>query len=293
MRGRVVSLVLLSAVCFALVGCMDVWSPKDAEEGLITVVVPPSGESTQRISPKVLPDAAEKVRIRVWHPDTGFNVVATVDRSGSPQTVDIAAPEGEGYTVAAVAYLIQDGRPLALTGGETPNVTVYAREATTVELILQHWDAEYITEDPIEPEAAFSVEIIVSDAGGLITLETLEAAQLHASTTAFQDPATALPANPVSGIVSDGRITFAMTAPDVEEETTLYLAALAQFTPAWDDRSLVDPSEYSLFLELPNRQMDQPIHEVTIDPLTGGIIVEITRHEGTNPIFLGRPSCDR
>jgi len=276
MRGRGPLVASLLVLCMVLVGCMNLWSSKDIEEGLITIIVPPSGGTVQHITPKVLPDSAEKVRIRVWHPDTGFNVIATVDRNGKPQTVDIAAPEGERYNVAAVAYLMRDGRPLALTGGLTPNVTVHAREATTVSLTLQHWDAEYKTEDPIEPETTFSVEIIVSDAGGLITLETLQAAQLYASTTAFQDPETALPANLVHGIVNDGRMTFAMTAPEADKETTLYLAALAQFTSAWDDRSLADPSEYTLYLELPNRQMDRPIHEVTVDPSTGGIIVEIT-----------------
>jgi hypothetical protein len=275
MRGRLAFVVLIAGL--ALSGCMNPWVDNTANQGYVHVVINPGSSQIQSLEPKLIPNIADSVRIRVWHEASGFNALATIHLNGAAQDVNIPVPEGTGYTVDAVSYYMKGGRAMALTGGRAVNVNVAAKAVTNVAVNLRAWDTDTAGDTVVEPEKMYTVEFIASDAGGLLTDDTFKGATLHTSTTDFQNTATALPLFPQTAAVqADNRFTFSAYAPNVTAVTTLYTCALVEFVQNWRDTSLLDLAEQTLYLELPNRHMGEDLHEITIDPSAGGLIVEIT-----------------
>ena len=275
MRGRLLAVVLVLALLLG--GCTTPWLVAPDEEGLIRIVVSPSSVQALTLHSMAIPSDATSVRIRVWHPDTGFDAVRTIDLGGTNTAVDIPVPEDTGYIVDAVSYYMKHNRALALTGGRTYEVAVSAKETTNVQVELFPWTTATTGDETIDPDTSYTVEVLPSDAGGLLTLETFRSATLHSSTTDFQDADDALPLYPnTAGIPFDDRIVFSSLSPDVSEITTLYICALVEFVPNWCDPALNDRSEQTLYIEMPNRHMGEPLHQVTVDPTAGGIVVEIS-----------------
>lgn len=274
MRCKLVLLVVVLAL--GLTGCMRESLVDPREEGVVRVVVNPTTAGPQSIGPKLIPADAEKVRIRVWHEDTGFNAVATVT-IGDADSVDIPVPEDDGYTVDAVSYYIKERRPLALTGGRAHDVDVERRVVTNVQIGLRPWTTEARGDTTVEPEDPFIVEFVPTDGGGLLALQTFREATLHTSTTAFDDPDDPLPLFPGSqGILFDDRIAFTSVSPDVTELTVLFVASLVEFNRNWKDITIAVRDEQTLYIEFPNRHMGEDLHQVTVDPTAGGLVVEIT-----------------
>jgi len=54
------------------------------------------------------------------------------------------------------------------------------------------------------------------------------------------------------------------------------VTALVEFVENWKDTNLNDRSQHVLYIEMPNRHMGEPLHELVVDPTVGGIIVEIS-----------------
>jgi len=276
MRGRCIALVL--AIGLVLGGCFNPWVDDKAPEGVIRIVINPDGQAeSSSVEPKLIPEDADSVRIRVWHETSGYNAVATVHLNGAAQDIDIPVPEDTGYTVDAVSYYMQNRRATALTGGRAVNVDVEAKAITNVAINLRAWDTDTVGDTVVEPEDLYTVEFIAADAGGLLTDDTFKGATLHTSDVTFQNPAAALPLFPQTAAVhNDNRFTFSAYAPDVADETVLYVCALVEFVQNWRDTSLLDRDEQVLYLELPNRHMDEDLYELTVDPSAGGVVVEIT-----------------
>jgi len=271
---RVVVAVITLAVLAGLGGCMK--SPDTEAEGIIHITIQPTNVQPQSITPKLIPANAEKVRIRIWHPSSGFNGVSTIALQPQGQTVDIAVPSNNGYFVDAVSYY-NVTLPLALTGGRAGGVNVAVNATTNVQITLRAWHVDVIGSDNVAPEAEYALDFVATDGGGLITRQTFDTATLRASTTSFQDPTAPLPPFPGTvGVAYDDRIPLTGTAPDVDVETTLYMAALVQFNQYWYDYALPNQAERPMFLELPNRHMEDTLHEITVAPVSGGIVVDIS-----------------
>jgi len=270
-------ILILVVLALGLTGCMRQSLVDPQEEGVVRIVVNPSSVAPQSIGPKLVPEDATKVRIRVWHPGTGFNAVATVT-IGDADGVDIPVPADDGYTVDAVSYYVKERRPLALTGGREQDVEVQRRAVTNVQIALRPWETEARGDTNVEPEDPFVVEFVPTDGGGLLALQTFREATLHTSITVFDDPDDALPLFPGSqGILFDDRIAFTTVSPDVSELTVLFVVALVEFSLNWEDKTIADRDEQTLFIELPNRHMGEDLHQVTVDPSAGGLVVEISR----------------
>lgn len=275
MRNRLLLLVVILALLLG--GCTQLWFSEPKEAGVIRIVVNPGNTNLASIQPKLIPNAATKVRIRVWHPNTGYNAVITVTLGDEIEGIDIPVPEDTGYIIDAVSYYMKHNRAMALTGGREYGVDVEAKATTNVQLALRAWTTETGGDTTAEPGEQYTVEIIPSDAGGLLTLQTFRAATLHTSTTTFQNKNTELPLFPATqGILFDDRIVFTTNAPDATEVTTLFVTSLVEFAQHWKDTTIADRSEQTLYIEFPNRHMDDDLHEVTIDPTAGGIVVEIS-----------------
>jgi len=258
-------------------GCVQPWVGSLQEQGVIQIVVHRTDAEGTGIRPMTIPSKADYVRIRVWHPESGFDTLRTASLGESPSIMDIQVPEGTGYRVDAVAYYVRDGRALALTGGRSNNVQVMADALTEVQLALHPWATSVDGTETVKPSNLYEVEMTPSDAAGLLSRETFRSATLHVATTQFDDPDDPLPAYPgTQGVVFDHRIVFASTAPDVTEETTLFVTALVEFVENWKDTNLNDRSQHVLYIEMPNRHMGEPLHELVVDPTVGGIIVEIS-----------------
>jgi hypothetical protein len=274
MRCKLVLLVVVLAL--GLTGCMRETLVDPQDQGVIRIVINPTSVEPQAVGPKLIPADAEKVRIRVWHPTTGFNAVATVTIGGA-DGVDIPVPAGTGYTVDAVSYVVKEHRPLALTGGRKQNVAVERRVVTNVQIALRPWQTEARGDTTVEPEDPFVVEFVPTDGGGLLALQTFKEATLHTSTTPFDDPDDPLPLFPGSqGILFDDRITFTTVSPAVTELTVLFVATLVEFSQNWKDVTIPVRDEQTLYIEFPNRHMGEDLHQVTVDPTAGGLVVEIT-----------------
>lgn len=270
--------LLFVLMALALTGCVGPFATAPEPEGTIRIVVSPPDNQTASIGPKLIPVDATKVRIRVWHEATGFNAVATVI-IGAEDAVDIPVPEDAGYTVDAVSYYVKETRPLALTGGRANGVEVVSNAVTNVQVALRPWNTDVLGTDTIEPEEMYDVTVIPTDGGGLLALQTFKGATLHASTTNFDDPDDPLPLFPgTQGILFDDRIAFTAVAPNVAELTVLFVTSLVEFSQNWKDMMIADRTEHSMFIELPNRHMDEDLHQITVDPTAGGLVVEITRH---------------
>lgn len=277
MRARWMLPVLLIFLLGGVSGCVDLWNTNPQPEGLLRITIQQDAAMPHSVRPKVIPGLATKIRIRIWHPQTGFNHVATLDLSVPDQQLTLALAEDEGYVVDAISYFVRDDRALALTGGREPSVSVSAKETTNVQLSLRPWTTETYGDESVGPEKPYVVEVVATDAGGLITRQTFASATLHASLTSFEDPATDFPAVPRElGIVEDDSIRLTATSPDVDNISILYAAALVEFATTWTDASLVDPDERTICLELPNRYMGEGLHTLTIDPTTGGITIGIS-----------------
>jgi len=275
MRGRSVCLLLVGLV--GLSGCLGPADTERSGDGAIRLHIVRSGDTEAVATPRVVPQGATKIRVRIWHATSGYNVVATALLSAGSANLKIAVPEDEGYTVDIVSYFVSQGRATALTGGRAPDVSVRADATTDVPVTLQPWRTETSGDTTIAPKDPYTVRIVATDADGLITRQTFESARLYASTTTFQSALAALPAGPgVLGVVMDDHMSFAATAPDAATVTTLYAVALVEFTRGWRDESLSDPAERSLFIELPNRHMGESLHRLVIDPTTGGIVIDVS-----------------
>ncbi len=275
MRARSVLVLLIGLA--ALSGCMGPVDTGPSGDGAIQLHIVRDGGSEDGVTPRVIPQAATKIRVRVWHATSGYNVVATAALSAGSVDLKIAVPEDDGYTVDIVSYFVTQGRPTALTGGRAPDVSVDADKTTDVNVTLRPWATETSGDTTVAPLDPYTMRIVATDADGLITRQTFESARLYASTTSFQSALTLLPSGPGSlGVVMDDHMSFAATAPDVSVITTLYAAALVEFTRGWRDESLADAAERSLFVELPNRHMGAALHHLVIDPTTGGIVIDVS-----------------
>jgi len=270
---RRIAVVVALVIAGTVAGCMKL--PDTQPEGIVSIAIRPEQVSSTSITPKLIPQIAEKIRIRIWNIETGFNTVATA--SIGDKQMSIAVPQGNRYSVDAVSYYVKNNMALALTGGSAPNVSVKANETTSIQLGLRPWHTEVVGDERVEPSKSYAVEFVATDAGGLITRGTFESASLHASTTSFQDPDDALPAEPGTyGILFDDRMTFMATAPNVSEVSSLFVGVLVEFTQNWTDDLLENVNERTLVLELPNRHLEAPLHQLIIDPSTGGIVIDIS-----------------
>jgi len=278
MRRAIFSVFVVSLL-IGLTGCLGLLSEKEEPQGIVRITVAPPEWEPQSIEPKLVPAIAEKVRIRVWHPVTGYNHVVTVALANGAQTVDVPVDQGAGYFVDAVSYLM-NSMPLALTGGRTTGVIVGDDDITTVNVALRQWGVTITGDDIVRPGEDYTLNFVATDAGGLITRQTFDTATLRASTVWFQDASFPLP--PIAGPVvaaEDHRILLTGTAPDVTVETRLYALALVQFNQQWYDYDLQEPTERPMFLELPNRHMAGALHQLTVDPTAGGLQVRISGAE--------------
>lgn len=275
-RGTALCFLLL-LVLAAISGCMNRPAPEPAlAEGLLRLRVAWPAGGTADTQPKVIPQAATALRIRIWNGETGYNLVSTVPLVVGGLDLNIAVPEGTGYTVDVVSYLMVEGRATALTGGRSPNVAVRAQGTTDVQITLWPWTTESSGDATVAPGAPYIVRLTATDADGLITRQTFESATLHVAASSFQATSSPLPTAPgTSGVVLDDRITLTALAPNVTVVTTLHAAALVHFTSGWRDPSLA-ASERDLYIELPNRHMGEPLHRLVVDPSSGGIIITIT-----------------
>jgi len=272
-KGVILVLFLLAA---ALGGCTKFWGGVGQRYGILRVVVNSPQAGSSFTSVKNIPEVATNVRLRVWHPQTRFNSVTTVDLLRDGQTVDIPIPAGDNYTVDVLSYEY-DTYPLALTGGRATGVDVAADAVTNVAISLQAWDVDVSGPNEVAPEAEYTLTFFPSNGGGLLTTDTFDTATLRVSENDFSDPATPLPA--IAGTVAhakEDRIDLTAEAPDVVDETAMYALALVQFTQDWFDYALPDPAERSMFLELPNRHMGEALHELTVRPAVGGIVIVIS-----------------
>ncbi len=274
MRGAALCLLLITVVLAA--GCTREWSDP-ATEGVISLRISRPDATSEDVAPRVVPQSATKIRIRVWHPEAGVNLVATVPIKNGTAELNLAVPENEGYIVDVVSYVLVEGRATALTGGRAPDVTVHAKDTTKVEVTLRPWRTEAEGDEQIPPGEPYVVVLIATDADGLISRQTLESATLRASTTSFQAASAALPLSPnIPGVVLDHQMSFTATAPQVTALTTLYIAALVEFTSGWRDNALTTVGERPMYVELPNRHMGEALHQVVVDPTSGGIVIDIT-----------------
>ena len=274
--ARRIALVLVLGVLLGATGCTLFTDRPIQDEGAIRITIRPSEMGSQAASPKVIPTIATKVRIRVWHPSTTYNRVATIALGGGGQSVDIPVPAGSGYSVDVVSYY-GTNPALALTGGRAPNVTVMAGAPTSVQVSLQAWDCEVNGDPQVEPGKTYPLVFIPSDGGGLLTTKTLQTASLRTSTVSFQSTATPLPPFPGTyGVVQDDRLTLSGTAPSVTVPTTVYAVAMVEFSASWVDTQLPNQNERRLFIELPNRHTGNRIFQFTVAPASGGIVVDIS-----------------
>ena len=271
---RKLAVAALALAALTLTSCIF-FTPGERSEGYLHLVIAPQTVTTG-VSPKALPGNAEKIRIRVWNTKPAYNSVTTVDLLPGGQTIDIPIPAGDNYTVDVLSYEY-DTYPLALTGGRATGVDVAADAVTNVAISLQAWDVDVSGPNEVAPEAEYTLTFFPSNGGGLLTTDTFDTATLRVSENDFSDPATPLPA--IAGTVAhakEDRIDLTAEAPDVVDETAMYALALVQFTQDWFDYALPDPAERSMFLELPNRHMGEALHEFTVRPAVGGIVIVIS-----------------
>jgi len=248
-----------------------------AAEGVVSLRITRPEASATDAAPRVVPPSATKIRVRLWHPEVGLNLVATVPITNGTAALNLAVPENDGYIVDVVSYVVVEGRATALTGGRAPDVSVRAKGTTQVNVTLWPWSTEAEGDDEVPPGETYVVLFIANDADGLISRQTFESATLRTSTTSFQAPSAALPLSPnIPGVVLDDQMSFTATAPQVTVLTTLYMAALVEFTSPWRDNALAALSERPLYVELPNRHMGETLHRVVVDPTSGGIVIDIT-----------------
>lgn len=277
MRGAAFCVLVVGIILVA--GCTAPWAEQPAE-GVISLRIVRTAVASEDSLPRVIPQSATKIRIRVWHPEAGVNLVATVPIKDGTAELNLAVPENDGYIVDVVSYVVVEGRATALTGGRAPNVSVRAKGTTQVDVTLQPWTTEAEGDTEVPPGESYVVLLIATDADGLISRQTLESATLRTSTTSFQAASAALPLSPnIPGVVLDHQMSFTATAPEVTKLTTLYIAALVEFTSGWRDNALPTVSERSLYIELPNRHMGETLHHVTVDPTSGGIVIDVTALE--------------
>ncbi len=275
MMRRSVAL-LCCASLLVLAACTSPLSPVNAPVGYARIGIPASQVGTQTTTPKDIPNNADKLRFRIWNPATQYNDVLTVALLPQGQTLTIEIPAGDNYVIDVVSYE-NIGHPVALTGDRATGVDIVADEVTEVVLALLPWDVSIAGPETVAPEAEYTLYVTPEDGGGLLTDNTFDTVTLRASVNDFSNPVTPLPPSVGQAIHSnpDG-VALTGDAPDVAVETTLYVAALIQFLQDWFDYSLPNPAERSMFLELPNRHMAGALHELTIDPSTGGVVVEIS-----------------
>lgn len=263
-------------ILLILAACTNLWVDDPAPTGYVEIVIAPTGSQTQSVTPKIIPANAAKLRFRIWHEQTLYNDVFTVDLLPTGQKLAIEIPAGTNYILDVVSYQ-NIGYPVALTGDRATGLDVTADDVTAVTLVLQAWDVAIIGDDTFAPEAEYTLAFQPEDGGGVLTHDTFDTATLRASVVDFNAPATPLPAIAAQAIHSQpGEVTLTGEAPLVAVETTLYVAALVQFTQDWYDYTLPDVAERSMFLELPNRHMGEVLHELTIEPSVGGIEVGIS-----------------
>ena len=271
---RKLSVAALLLAALALNSCIF-FTPGERSEGYLHLVIAPQ-TVTAEVSPKVLPENAEKIRIRVWNTDPAYNSVTTVALIPGGQEVDIPIPAGKGYTVDVISYLY-DIYPLALTGGRSDEVEIKADDMTEVEISLEPWDVTVTGPDEVGSEDVYSIGFAPADPGDLRTKETFDTATLRVSEGDFNDPAVRLPGQTGATVPADGKeIELTAQAPSVEDDTVFYSLALIKFTEDWYDGSLTDPIERSMYLELPNRHMGKALHEFTVKPALGGIVIVIS-----------------
>ena len=271
------------SILLVLSACTNPLLEDTASTGYVHIVIAPSEAPAQAVTAKAIPESADKLRFRIWHQQTGYNHVSTVALLPEGQSLAIEIPAGDNYILDVVSY--QDGvYPVALTGDRVTGLDIAADDVTDVNLVLQAWDVAILGDDTVAKEAEYTLTFQPEDGGGVLTNDTFGTATLRASVVDFNTPATPLPAIADQAVHSQpGEVTLTGEAPAVDEETTLYIAVLLQFTQDWYDYEVADVAERSMFLELPNRHMGEDLHEITVEPSFGGIEINISSVDPTAP----------
>jgi len=273
---RWLTAVALVGLTLSLASCMNLWPEDPVETGYVQITIAPTDTTPQRLGPQAIPANADKLRLRIWNLQTGYNDVVTIALLPPGQTVAIEIPAGDNYIIDALSYE-NTGFPVALTGDRATQIDIALDDVTPVALVLMAWDVRITGDDTVAPEADYTLFFAPEDGGGVLSNDTFETVTLRVAPFDFADPAIPLPA--IAGLAAhtqpDG-VTLTAQAPDVAVDTTLFIAALFQFNQDWYDYSLPNVAEQSMFLLLPNRHMAQALHEIVVEPSIGGIEVDIS-----------------
>jgi|GEM_PF-1895518 len=268
--------VILGCLVILLSACAQ-WFDEETPTGYVQISIPPSESATQSVSPKEIPNNADKLRFRIWNAARQYNDVLTVALLPQGQTLAIEIPAGDDYIIDVVSYE-NIGYPVALTGDRATGVDIAADAITNVVLALIPWDVTITGPDEVAPEAEYALFFAPEDAGGLLTNNIFDTATLRAAQFDFGNPAIPLPAIAGQAVHSDpDGVTLTGDAPNVAVDTPLFISALLQFSQDWFDYTLADGAERSMFLELPNRHMGEPLHEIVVRPAIGGVEIDVSR----------------
>lgn len=260
------------AVLIGVVGCINMFKPQ--EEGILSITIKPSAAHIQSVGPKLIPANAEYVKIFVWHPDTGFFTTHTalVDSHGT--TVEMIVPINDDYVIDVVSYLLSGSGNVALTGDRATGVSVAADATSNVNVTLAPWEVAFTGDSTVTSGEKYSLTCSITGGGGLIE-DGLSETFLSTSLTSFQDPSVTRPAwVGYTTMVGNGTAVqlYKGTAPEVPEEATLYVIMAVDFVyQAYG----VIPEQDLIMLELPNRFMGETIHQITVTPPGGGIVIGV------------------
>lgn len=270
---RKASLIVVGlAVLIGAVGCMNMFKPQ--EEGILSITIKPGVSHTQSIKPKLIPENAEYVRIFVWHPDTGFFTTHTVPVDSQGTTIEVIVPINNDYVIDVVSYLLSGSGNVALTGDRATGVNVAAGATSNVNVTLAPWKVTFTGDSTVTSGEKYSLACSITGGGGLIE-DGLYQTFLGMSLTGFQDPSVTRPAwVGYTTMVGNGTAVqlYKGTAPEVPEEATLYVVMAVDFVyQAYG----VTPEQDLIMLELPNRFMGETIHQITVTPPGGGVVIGV------------------
>ena len=261
MRKIVLPIVGLTLL-LALAGCMH-WINPPVSEGIVRITIMRPATTTQGISPKWIPQQAQKVRVRIWNPDTGTNVVRSIALQTQSQTVAIPVPAETGYNVDAVAYTGTE----ALTGARHGGVNIQRGKTASVALQLAQWHSGF-DKKSVQSGEVYS---ITCDLGGSTapTAAIFDYGLLYI----YSSQTSSAIAMESSAVVSNGKITLSGHAPTVTAPTPLYAVVKIALRPEWSD-----PAEGNarLWLEMPNQALGEKRHELMVNPATGALSVTIS-----------------
>jgi len=253
-------LIVIIALMGGIAGCMRWLTPPD--EGIVRITIVRQPLEPQTISTKWVPLQADRVRVRIWHPDTGTNIVRSVTIQTRSQTVAIAVPAREGYNVDAVAYM--GDNHVALTGARQGGVAINRGQTTDVGLVLAQWRSGF-DRDAVESGEVYSITCDLGASAGP-TSAIFDYGLLY-----IYETQTASATWESAAVVVDGKVTLTGHAPTVDVPTPLYALVRIALRPEWNDPD--DGS--SLWLEMPARFLGEPLHRIIVNPPGGSLNVTI------------------